>query len=191
MPHTYVCGKGSAAGLHWRRRPPVKPACRGTRVRAHPQLAPRPQMHWPRQGCTSLGSTETLLCSGSWSPDALIETLRPCRNQREGKGSGEGRKTHLASAKTLLTTLISWGDKCTSHIETYSEMQSLFSVCCDTENTHTHTHPNVCILHQQMRCNYLSSRTRRHNNCPAGRTVTPEYTSVLFIELSQKSIVDV
>lgn len=58
-----------------------------------PQLAPGLQMHRPRQGCTSLGSTEGLLCSGSWSPDALIETLRPCRNQREGKGEqGRGCK---------------------------------------------------------------------------------------------------
>lgn len=58
-----------------------------------PQLALGLQMHRPRQGCTSLGSTERLLCSGSWSPDALIETLRPCRNQREGKGEqGRGCK---------------------------------------------------------------------------------------------------
>lgn len=51
-----------------------------------PQLAPKSQMQEPRQGCTSLGNTETPLCSGSWSPDALIETVCPCRNQREGKG---------------------------------------------------------------------------------------------------------
>lgn len=58
-----------------------------------PQLAPGLQMHRPRQGCTSLGSTEGLLCSSSWSPDALIESLRPCRNQREGKGvQGRGCK---------------------------------------------------------------------------------------------------
>ena len=47
----------------------------------------------PDKGCTSLDSTERLLCSGSWGPDALIETLRPCRNQREGKGElGRARK---------------------------------------------------------------------------------------------------
>lgn len=66
-----------------------------------PRLAPRgPQMHRPRQGCTSLGSTETLLCSGSWSPDALIESLRPCRNQREGKGArGLGREWEGGGAR--------------------------------------------------------------------------------------------
>lgn len=54
----------------------------------------------PRQGCASLGSTERLLCSGSWSPDALIETPCPCRNQRGGEARArEGMQTHLASAK--------------------------------------------------------------------------------------------
>lgn len=43
------------------------------------------------------------MLSGSWSPDALIESLRPCRNQRGGEGGGSTRgrvgwggvKTHI------------------------------------------------------------------------------------------------
>lgn len=60
-----------------------------------PQLAPGLQMHRPRQGCASLGCTERLLCSGSFSPDALIETLRRCRNQREGRREHERGCKHI------------------------------------------------------------------------------------------------
>lgn len=118
-----------------------------------PQLAPGLQMHRPRQGCTSLGSTETLLCSGSWSPDALIETLRPCRNQREGKGEqGRGCKHiwHLQKKqKTLHTTLITW-EKCTGHIDE----QALFFLryhTCGGRYTHPRTYPIVCLLPLQSR----------------------------------------
>lgn len=48
---------------------------------------------------------DAAVLSGSWSPDALIESLRPCRNQRGGerrgrRGEYEGRgggvaKTHI------------------------------------------------------------------------------------------------
>lgn len=46
---------------------------------------------------------DAAVLSGSWSPDALIESLRPCRNQRGGErgeaaegGAGVGgQKTHI------------------------------------------------------------------------------------------------
>lgn len=55
-----------------------------------------------------------VLC-GSWSPDALIESLRPCRNQRGGAGAGgrgrgrgvrgEGGQKHTSGIYETLQTL--------------------------------------------------------------------------------------
>lgn len=116
-----------------------------------PQLALGLQMHRPRQGCTSLGSTEGLLCSGSWSPDALIETLHPCRNQREGKGKqGRGCKHIWHLQKTLHTTLRKSREKRTGHIE----KRAWFSLCYHTWScryTHPHTYLIVCLPHLQSR----------------------------------------
>lgn len=71
----------------------------GHRGSPRPQLAPKladaltqTRLHFSGR------HRDTAVCSGSWSPDALIETLRPCRNQREGTERG-GHPTHLASAR--------------------------------------------------------------------------------------------
>lgn len=123
--------------LRRQKRPPLKPSVqRPLGVSLYPLPPARPQglqMHRPRQGCASLESTETPLCSGSWSPDALIETLRPCRNQREGKGElGRGCKHIWHLQKTLHTTT-----KC---IEKQSSVCPLQGTEEDSNPPPTHTH---------------------------------------------------
>lgn len=142
-----------------------------------PQLTPRPQMHWPRQGCTSLGRTERLLCSRSWSPDALIETLRPCRNQREGKGErGRGCK-HIWHLQNPAHTLISLWEKCTGHIDKCK------LYCISAEHIHADTHPIVWLPPLRFRKVIISGcRIRQSNNSPVGRTA-PEYTRLLLLHL--------
>lgn len=103
-----------------------------------PLLPRRPQMHWPRQGCTSLGRTERLLCSGSWSPDALIETLRPCRNQREGNGEQGRGCEHIWHLQTPAHTLIWSWEKCKGHVE---NCQLYFT---SAEDIQAHTHIQLC-----------------------------------------------
>lgn len=111
-----------------------------------PQLAPGLQMHRPRQGCTSLGSTERLLCSGSWSPDALIETLRPCRNQREGKGDqGRGCKHiwHLQNPAHNSHNIMRENVQATQQ----SEICFPSAITHAAEDTHTHTHIQLCAYY--------------------------------------------
>lgn len=56
---------------------------------------------------------DAAVLSGSWSPDALIESLRPCRNQRGGEGRGRrgeyegkgGGQKHTSGIRETLQTL--------------------------------------------------------------------------------------
>lgn len=164
----------------------MKPACGCTSVRPLPPVAhsaPRPQMHRPRQGCASLGSTERLLCSGSWSPDALIETLRPCRNQREGKGEQGRACKHIWHLQKPRTSSSHHHHHERNVQDVYTEKYRLCfpSAITHTEDIHSHTHTSNCAPTTStiQKSNYVRSKTRRHNNSPAGRT-TPEYSALLF-----------
>lgn len=115
----------------------------------------------PRQGCTSLGSTERLLCFGSWSPDALIETPCPCRNQREGT------RAYTGGDCEHIWHLQEPAHKHSKHREINVQSMLLLT--------------NVRLLAVQAeKSNYIKSR-RKHSHSPAAK-IAPLWAIVLFIQ---------
>lgn len=153
-----------------------------------PRLAPRGlQMHRPRQGCTSLGSTETLLCFGSWSPDALIESLRPCRNQREGKGArGLGRGWEGVGARKHIWHLRNPADSHNLTREMYRPYKKRAPCFPPLSQRQQKSHPRDCVPTNlpNLKKESLSKKQeekgkKTQNNSPSGGT-SPANSRLLF-----------